>query len=427
MSNLTPTSAAPDGDLEHHNINDTARQPLEVKASGKSKMVVLCIVGFILFLALVFIMVGFAKGKMKDFSNSRIEKQEEKKAKNAETPSNRKAISFAEMFGAKPASAVAATTPENAPNTTATPIKLNNPDNNLKGSNAQQAIEVKLPSMMLDSDDVKMNASKSAANNVQQTQNPMSQESLLLMLNSAQNGSTNPTAQQPTQSATGTLPQAKNIQEVADRSKTKNLTNTKQVLAANLGNADYVITRGHHFPCVLETQLVSNLPGTTSCIFTENIFSTNGKTLLLEKGTRAVGEYASGLKVGDTRLAILWNRVETPSGIVLDIDSPSADQVGASGVPGWIDNHWMERIGGAFLLSFVQDYIKYKTEQNNPPVSVGNSGQQYTNSTSTGSDMAKKVLDTTINIAPTLVKNRGELIMVEVRHDLWFQEVYKVK
>ena len=170
---------------------------------------------------------------------------------------------------------------------------------------------------------------------------------------------------------------------------------------------------------------MSNLPGTTACILTENIYSTNGHVLLLEKGTRAVGEYKTAMKVGDSRLAILWERVETPTGVIIDLDSPTADQVGAAGIDGWVDNHWFERIGAAFLLSYVKDAIQYKTAQQQAGSNNTNS-PTYSTSTSTSGDMTKKVLDSTINIAPTMVKNRGELINIEVAHDLWFQDVYTV-
>ena len=44
-----------------------------------------------------------------------------------------------------------------------------------------------------------------------------------------------------------------------------------------LANADFVLTRGTFIRCSLETKIVSTLPGMTSCIVTEPIYSSNGR------------------------------------------------------------------------------------------------------------------------------------------------------
>ena len=53
-----------------------------------------------------------------------------------------------------------------------------------------------------------------------------------------------------------------------------------------LANADFTLTRGTYIRCSLETKIVSTLPGMTSCIVTEPIYSVNGRRLLIDKGVR---------------------------------------------------------------------------------------------------------------------------------------------
>lgn len=224
-------------------------------------------------------------------------------------------------------------------------------------------------------------------------------------------------------------PRPKSIQEQARRSAGNTLTATAQALAANLGNRNYLLARGGSIPCTLQTQLNSNVPGPVRCITSQDIYSDDGRVLLVEKGSGIDGEFRNTLKNGDSRIAILWNRIKTPNGVVIDIDSPAADSVGTTGVNGHVDNHWWERIGAAVLLSLVDDAISFQTAKQGAEASQasGNTTSPYQATTGTTKGIAEKVLDSTINIAPTLTKNRGERLLVMVNRDLWFDQVYDVR
>ena len=220
-------------------------------------------------------------------------------------------------------------------------------------------------------------------------------------------------------------PRPRDVQEFAGQMAQKNpITATAQATAANLGNRSYLLARGAFIPCVLETQLISNIAGNSSCLLPQNIYSDDGKVLLLEKGSRIVGQYQSNVKAGDTRLAILWQRIKTPQGVVIDVDSPATDGVGSTGAPGFVDNHWPERIGAAFLLSLLDDVVRIEIAKHNEGA-VNNTTTPTATAGATKS-LAEKVLDSTINIPPTLYKNRGDRLMVYVNRDLWFDSVYKV-
>jgi type IV secretion system protein VirB10 len=230
-------------------------------------------------------------------------------------------------------------------------------------------------------------------------------------------GTATPTAM----GVTATRP--KTVQELAKRAPGP-LTSTPQALAAPLGNRSLLLARGAFIPCTLHSQLNSNVPGPVSCITSQNIYSDDGKVLLIEKASRVEGEYKNTLKNGDRRIGILWQRIKTPNGVVIDVDSPTSDAVGTVGVDGDIDNHWWDRIGAAFLLSLVDDAVKLETAKQGAQSSGGTQSFQAT--TGTTKSIAEKVLDSTINIAPTLTKNRGERLMVLVNRDIWFDDVYEL-
>jgi type IV secretion system protein VirB10 len=172
---------------------------------------------------------------------------------------------------------------------------------------------------------------------------------------------------------------------------------------------------------------VSNIPGSASCVVPQTIYSDDGKMVLIEKGSKIVGEYKSELRNGDSRIAILWERIKTATGVVLDVDSPAADSVGTMGASGYVDNHWGERIGAAFLLSLVQDAVSIEiAKKGGVPSNAPGSNGVPSATINTGTSMADQVLRSTINIAPTLYKNRGDRVMVYVKRDLWFDSVYQL-
>ena len=132
-------------------------------------------------------------------------------------------------------------------------------------------------------------------------------------------------------------------------------TRTDSQSASLLENRNYLLAKGSFIDCVLQTKLDSTVPGMTSCVVTRNIYSDNGKVLFIERGSTVSGEYQSNLHQGQSRMFVLWSRVKTPSGVVINLDSPGTDSLGSSGLPGYVDNHFWQRFGGALMLSLVQD------------------------------------------------------------------------
>jgi len=200
-------------------------------------------------------------------------------------------------------------------------------------------------------------------------------------------------------------------------------TQTATRRASQLGNRNFLLAKGAFIDCALQTRLDSTVPGMTACVVTRNIYSDNGKVLLIERGSTMTGEYQSNMRQGMARIFVLWSRIKTPSGIVVDLDSPGADPLGGAGLPGYVDTHFWQRFGGALMLSLVDDVARGLTTQ------VNRNGNNQFNLNSTGDatqDMAAEALKNTINIPPTLYKNQGEQIGIYVARDLDFSSIYDV-
>ncbi|WP_208432844.1 type IV secretion system protein VirB10 [Bartonella taylorii] len=199
-------------------------------------------------------------------------------------------------------------------------------------------------------------------------------------------------------------------------------TTLEGIRASTLGNRNYIIAMGASIPCILETAISSDQQGFTSCIVSRDILSDNGRVVLLDKGTQIVGEYRAGLKKGQNRLFVLWNRAKTPSGVIITLASPATDSLGRSGIDGDIDNHWFERIGSALLVSIVKDATSYARGRLSKSQDKSDS-----ETTSSGQNIANIITENYANIPPTLSKNQGEMVNVFVARDLDFSNVYKLK
>ncbi|MDF4820347.1 type IV secretion system protein VirB10 [Vibrio parahaemolyticus] len=198
-------------------------------------------------------------------------------------------------------------------------------------------------------------------------------------------------------------------------------TQTNKAVAGVLYNRDYLLAKGAYIDCVLNTSLNSTVAGMTKCTLTRNIYSDNGTTLLLERGSEVTGEYRGNITQGQTRLFVLWDRVKTPNGIVIDLGSPSTDSLGAGGVDGYVERHFWQRFGGAMMLSLVDDLAAYAANKG------GESTDNFENSSDAAQNMAAEALKHTIDIPPTFYKNQGERVGIVVARDLDFSTVYQLR
>lgn len=190
--------------------------------------------------------------------------------------------------------------------------------------------------------------------------------------------------------------------------------------AGTVGNRDMILTQGAMLDCVLETRLVSTVPGMASCHLTRDVYSTNGRVVVLDRGSKVVGFYQGGMRQGQSRIFVQWARVETPKGVVINLASPGTGPLGEGGLDGWIDTHFRERFGGAILLSMIDDLGDYFANRNR-----GSGGQlQLNNTGDVSQELARTSLQNSINIPPTLYKNQGERIAIFVARDLDFSGVY---
>ena len=185
--------------------------------------------------------------------------------------------------------------------------------------------------------------------------------------------------------------------------------------ARMIGDRNYLVTAGAIIPCTLQTAMDSTVPGYTVCVIPRDIYSDNGRVVLLEKGTRVFGEYQGGLQRGQNQLFAMWTRAVTPRGVAIDIGSPASDSLGRAGITGKIDRFFWQRFGAALLFSVLDTGGQVAGQALAPNGStVFNTPGQTTS----------QVLQDTQQIRPIVRVNQGTELAITVAKDFDFSQVY---
>jgi type IV secretion system protein VirB10 len=200
---------------------------------------------------------------------------------------------------------------------------------------------------------------------------------------------------------------------------------TPRVAASMLGNRSLTLPKGTAFTCALKTKVISAVSGLVGCQVQRNVFSDDGRVLLIERGSHLDGEYRiASVRPGTVRIPVLWTRIRTPLGVTVDIESPGTGSLGESGIDGYVDNRWIERIGAAMLLSLIDDSVKLviqnQANETNADTIV------LPSTTANTSKLAEKVLESTINIPPLIYQNQGGIVGIYVARDVDFSSVYEL-
>ncbi len=204
------------------------------------------------------------------------------------------------------------------------------------------------------------------------------------------------------------------------------------VTASRNDRIDALIPQGTLIRGVLETAIQSDLPGMVRAVTSTDVYSFDGRRILLPKGTMLTGEYKSGMARGQTRILIVWTRALRSDGTSVALGSYGTDDLGRSGLTGFVDKHYLERFGAAAVLSLVGGVSSFVAGLNSDGSSNSSSSSASSNAqtqaqqtlSQTMADMANIALKDSINIPPTVHVDQGTEIMVFVRKDLDFSSLY---
>jgi len=215
---------------------------------------------------------------------------------------------------------------------------------------------------------------------------------------------------------------------------------------------DALVPQGFFIRGVLETAIQSDLPGNVRATTTEDVYSFDGRRVLIPKGTMLTGEYQSGLSRGQSRVFVVWTRMLRADGVSLMLGSYGTDSLGRSGLTGEVDKHFLDRFGSAALLTITGGAASFVSQLGNNQNSNSTGGQSFAFDPTTGTlipltggtnqfaqnsraiaaqtvsqgiqKMAEEALRDEIHIPPTIYVDQGTRIIVFVKRDLDFSDLY---
>ena len=230
---------------------------------------------------------------------------------------------------------------------------------------------------------------------------------------------------------------AEEKEEDANRKFLKNAENdVVRARATKNHRTDALVPQGFMIRGILETAISSDLPGNVRATTTEDVYSFDGRRVLIPKGTMLTGEYRSGLNRGQSRIFIVWTRMLRADGVSLMLGWYGTDSLGRSGLTGEVDKHFLDRFGNAALLTItggVAQFVAQLGQNNNnqatnqtyafdptsgtliPIAGTSSSNQIALNARSIGAQtmsqsiqkMAEEALKDEINIPPTIYVDQG--------------------
>lgn len=179
----------------------------------------------------------------------------------------------------------------------------------------------------------------------------------------------------------------------------------------------FELQAGQVIPAALVTALNSDLPGRVVAQVTAPVYdSVTGEALLIPQGARLIGAYSNGVRYGDRRIMLVWNRLILPNGWSLNLQNMDAtDSEGAAGLSDRTDNHW-GRLAGAVALSSVISVAAKETEDKRKDSSfsqsLGDAAAQEAART------GARIVDRELSVRPTLKVRAGAPVRVLVGRDI---------
>jgi len=117
------------------------------------------------------------------------------------------------------------------------------------------------------------------------------------------------------------------------------------------GDMNLVLGRGKVINAIIETAINTDFGGEIRALVTRDIYSEWGKNILVPKGSRVFGNYATGIDGAYGRISITWTRLDLSNGYTLNLSGSGVDSLGRKGNQGRVDNKFRERFSNAVLRS----------------------------------------------------------------------------
>lgn len=201
--------------------------------------------------------------------------------------------------------------------------------------------------------------------------------------------------------------------------------------AVRIERLDAMVLQGAMIPAILETAIQSDLPGMVRAVMSRDVWSFDGRRVLLPAGTRLIGEYSSAIARGQSRVFIIWKRAIRPDGLSIALDSFGTDPLGRAGLDGRVNRHLLERFGAAAVLTLIggaSDLLvglaQGGTSDVGSRVQIDARIDAAEGLSQNAQSVAELALQDALDIPPTIHVAQGTRIQIFTTRDLDFSAFY---
>jgi len=190
----------------------------------------------------------------------------------------------------------------------------------------------------------------------------------------------------------------------------------------------YELRAGSVIPATMISGINSDLPGQITAQISQDVFDTpTGRHRLIPQGSKLVGRYSHNVVMGQSRVLVAWQRIVFPDGKAFDIGSMGgADSAGYAGFEDQVDRHYVRVFGSAILMSGIAAGLtSSRVSPENDPYGSSNAATLSQTTAQQIGEVASKMIERNLDIAPTLKIRPGYRFNVTAVKDLTFDRPYQ--
>lgn len=176
--------------------------------------------------------------------------------------------------------------------------------------------------------------------------------------------------------------------------------------------ATYRLFEGTFLETVLTNRLDGSFSGPVNAMVTMDVYSAEGRHLLIPRGSRVLGEAQRVETLGQQRLAVVFHRLLLPNGFSIDLDGfQGLNQIGETGLRDRVDHHYLQVFGVSLAVGAIAGLGPARTAVETDQAPSGEVAGSLSQS-------ALKILDRFLNVLPTFTIREGHRIKVYLAGDL---------
>ena len=179
------------------------------------------------------------------------------------------------------------------------------------------------------------------------------------------------------------------------------------------------ILAGSIIPVSLINGINSEIAGDVVAQVRQDVYdSVTGQVLLIPQGSRLLGTYKGETANGQSRIAVIFNRIILPDGHSLTIDSQKGtDSAGYPGLSDKVDNHTGRLVGAGIMTSFLSAAAQIAAGDTNADnMSYGQLAVQ--GAAANVMNAGARLLERDMQLTPTIMIRPGTQFTVFINKDL---------